>query len=244
MTRPDPVVTAAARERSPTTRPWLRMAVFALLIAGATLLASHFGFFALRDPARLASAIRRARAVPMIMPLFVVTYAVVATFGLPAFPFTLAGGAMFGLVLGSFLSWMGALLGACGAYLLARLLGRDAVQGMLGKWGEKLDVLGARSGFSTILRLRLIPVVPFNLVSIAAGLSGVSFRAYAAATALGIIPGCVIYTYFADSLVAGVEGASHRAFLRLAIAATLLIALSFAPWLAKRLGLIASSEAK
>ena len=220
------------------------MALFALLIVGATLLASHFGFFALRDPARLASAIRRARAVPMIMPLFVVTYAVVATFGLPAFPFTLAGGAMFGLVVGSFLSWMGALLGACGAYLLARLLGRDAVQGMLGKWGEKLDVLGARSGFSTILRLRLIPVVPFNLVSIAAGLSGVSFRAYAAATALGIIPGCVIYTYFADSLVAGVEGASHRAFLRLAIAATLLIALSFAPWLAKRLGLIASSEAK
>jgi uncharacterized membrane protein YdjX (TVP38/TMEM64 family) len=208
---------------------------FALLIAAATLVAWRLGFFALGDPRRLAAAIRNAREIRGIVPLFVATYALVATFGLPAFPLTLAGGAMFGLGLGSVLSWLGAFIGAMGAYALARLLGRDALYGLIGKWGERLDLLGERSGFSTIFRLRVVAVVPFNLVSFAAGLASVPFPSYAAATALGIIPGTIVYTYFADSLVAGVGGAGRKALARLAIAAAALLVLSFAPSLARRL---------
>ena len=210
--------------------------VLALLLTAAALVAWKLGFFALRDPRQLAAAIRRARETRGIVPLFVATYALIATFGLPALPLTLAGGAMFGVGLGAPLNWLGALLGASGSYALARLLGRDAVYGLIGKWGERLDVLGERSGFLTILRVRLIAVLPFNLVSLAAGLAAVPFRSYVAATALGIIPGTVVYTYFADSLVAGVEGAGHQAFVRLAIAAVLLLLLSFAPSLVRRLG--------
>lgn len=151
---------------------------------------------------------------------------------------------MFGVALGSVLNWTGAVLGACGSYGLARLLGRDALHGLLGRWGSRLDALGSRSGFATIFRLRLIPVVPFNLVSLAAGLAGASFPSYAAATALGIIPGTVIYTYFADSLVAGAEGASRNAFIRLGVAAVLLIALSFLPLLARRIGIGPPTSAK
>ena len=226
------------------TRPWLKAVVLVLVIAAASLIAWRLGFFALRDPQRLAAAIRRARAMRGIVPLFVGAYALVATFGLPAFPLTLAGGAMFGLGLGSVLNWSGAVLGACGSYGLARLLGRDALHGLLGTWGNRLDALGARSGFATIFRLRLIPVVPFNALSLAAGLAGVSFPAYSAATALGIIPGTVIYTYFADSLVAGAAGASRQAFIRLGVAAVLLIALSFLPRLAQRMGIGPPASAK
>ena len=225
-------------------RPWLKAVVLALIIAAASLIAWRLGFFTLRDPQRLAAAIRQAREIRGIMPLFVAAYALVTTFGLPAFPLTLAGGAMFGVGLGSVLNWAGAVLGACGSYGLARLLGRDALHGLLGRWGNRFDALGARSGFPTIFRLRLIPVVPFNLVSLASGLAGVSFPSYAAATALGIIPGTVIYTYFADSLVAGAEGASRKAFIRLGIAAALLIALSFVPRLAQRRGIGPPASAK
>lgn len=224
--------------------PWLKAVVLALVIAAASLIAWRLGFFTLRDPQRLAAAIRNAREIRWIVPLFVGAYALVATFGLPAFPLTLAGGAMFGVGLGSLLNWTGAVLGACGSYGLARLLGRDALHGLLGRWGSRFDALGARSGFATIFRLRLIPVVPFNLVSLAAGLAGASFPSYAAATALGIIPGTVIYTYFADSLVAGAEGASRKAFIRLGLAAVLLIALSFLPRLAQRLGIGPPARAK
>ena len=224
--------------------PWLKAATLALLLAAAALIAWRLGFFTLRDPQRLAAAIRKAREIRWIMPLFVGAYALVTTFGLPAFPLTLAGGAMFGVALGSVLNWTGAVLGACGSYGLARLLGRDALHGLLGRWGSRLDALGSRSGFATIFRLRLIPVVPFNLVSLAAGLAGASFPSYAAATALGIIPGTVIYTYFADSLVAGAEGASRNAFIRLGVAAVLLIALSFLPLLARRIGIGPPTSAK
>ncbi len=224
--------------------PWLKAATLALLLAAAALIAWRLGFFTLRDPQRLAAAIRKARQIRWIMPLFVAAYALVTTFGLPAFPLTLAGGAMFGVGLGSVLNWTGAVIGACGSYGLARLLGRDALHGLLGRWGSRFDALGARSGFATIFRLRLIPVVPFNLVSLAAGLASASFPSYAAATALGIIPGTVIYTYFADSLVAGAEGASRNAFIRLGIAAALLIALSFLPLLARRIGIGPPASAK
>lgn len=218
-------------------RPRLKAVVLILMISAASLMAWRLGFFALRDPQRLDAAIRRARETRGIVPLFIGAYALVATFGLPAFALTLAGGAMFGLRLGSALNWSGAVLGACGSYGLARLLGRDAVHGLLGKWGDRLDALGVRSGFATIFRLRLIPVVPFNVLNLASGLAGVSFPAYAAATALGIIPGTVIYTYFADSLVAGAAGASRQAFIRLGVAAALLISLSFLPRLAQHLGI-------
>ena len=218
------------------TRQLIKLLALVLFLAVAVLVAWRLGFFALRDPRRLAAAIRQARQIRGIGPLFVVAYALIATLGLPAFPLTLAGGAMFGLRLGSLLSWGGAVAGACGAYGLARLLGRDALRSLIGRWGEKLNVVGERSGFAAIFRLRLIAVVPFNLVSIASGLAGVRFRSYAAATALGIIPGVIIYTYFADSLVAGVEGASRKAFTRLAIAAVILLAVSFAPAVVKRFG--------
>ena len=226
---------AGAKGDAPLARPWLRAAILIGILLAATLLAWKFGFFQLRDPKRLAEAVRRARDVRFIAPLFVVSYAVIAGMGLPATPLTLAGGAIFGTVLGSLLNWCGAVLGASAAFLLARMLGRDAVHGMLGKWSERLDALGARDSFATLFRLRLVPVMPFNVLNFAAGLAGIPFRSYLAATALGIIPGTVVYTYFADSLLAGVEGASQRAFVRVALAAVLLLAISFAPSLIQKI---------
>ena len=213
----------------------VRVAILTALIVVAALVAWRMGLFELRDPARLAAAVRRAREVRAIAPLFVLLYAIVATFGLPATPFTLAGGAIFGTLLGSFLNWCGAVLGATGAFLLAKGLGRDALRRLLGSKSEKLDGLIERGGFATIFRLRLLPVVPFNLLSFAAGLAGVPLRAYVLGTALGIVPGTVVYTYFADSLIAGAEGASRAAFLKVGIAAALLLAVSFAPMLMRRI---------
>lgn len=221
--------------RAPGALRWAKLALLAALIAGATFAAWRFGFFELRDPKRLSAAITRVRNIPAIKPLFVLTYGVIATLGLPASLLTLAGGAIFGLTLGSLLSWTGAMLGAAGAYLLARALGHDALRGVMGKMGVKLEALGERHGFSGIFRLRLLPVVPFSVLSLAAGLARVPFRDFMAGTALGIIPGTIIYTYFADSLVAGVSGAGRRALVRVTIAAVLLIAISFAPALLQRL---------
>jgi uncharacterized membrane protein YdjX (TVP38/TMEM64 family) len=216
-------------------RGYVRLAALVAILAAAGYTAYRLRVFELGNPERLGDVIRRASDVPALPMLFVLAYVVATVFGVPGTVFTLAGGAIFGVLFGSFLNWVGATLGAVGAYTLARRLGSDAVRDLLGRRATTLDTLTSKTGFATLFRLRLIPVVPFNALNFAAGLIPAPFRAYVLSTALGIIPGTVVYTYFADSLVAGVTGARDRAFVHVAIAGVLLIALSFVPALARRL---------
>ncbi|MDQ3995848.1 MAG: TVP38/TMEM64 family protein, partial [Gemmatimonadota bacterium] len=205
-------------------RGYVRLAVLVAILAAAGYAAYQLGVFELGNPERLGQVIRRASDVPALPVLFVLAYVVATVFGVPGTVFTLAGGAIFGVLLGSFLNWVGATLGAVGAYTLARRLGSDAVRDLLGRRATTLDTLTSKAGFATLFRLRLIPVVPFNALNFAAGLVPAPFRAYVLSTALGIIPGTVVYTYFADSLVAGVTGAQKRALVHVAVAGALLIA--------------------
>lgn len=213
----------------------IRLGILVLVLALVGVAAWRAGLFDLRDPAALLAAVERARTLPYIHVSFVLAYIVVATFGLPATPFTLAGGILFGTGLGSVLNWTGATLGATGTYLLARLLGGDALRGLLGRNAARLDLFAGDAGFRTLFRLRLIPVIPFNALSLTAALSGIPMRSYIGATGLGILPGTVIYTYFAGSLVGGVSGASASARTNLIVASLLLLALSFLPGVVQRL---------
>ena len=217
-----------------------KLLLLVLLIAAAWLTARATGVFDALDPAQIAEQVRRARAVAWAPAAFVLVYAAVAALGLPATPLTLAGGALFGPWWGTALNWLAATIGATGAYLLARLLGRDAVQSLLGARADLLAPFVGASAFAGMLRLRLLPLVPFNALNFGAGAAGVRPAPFVAATAIGIVPGTAVYTYFADALLAGVEGAREAAYMRVAVAGTLLVALSFAPALARRAGWVAA----
>jgi len=235
---PSPTVVEAPPPRS---RGLIRLSVFLAVLAAVWFVADRTGLLAYADPAKIGEAVRAARSVPWAAPVFVLVYAVVASLGLPGTPLTLAGGAIFGTAAGTGLNWLGASLGATGVYLLARALGGDAIRSLLGKRAGALDGLSGDKAFLPLVRLRLIPVVPFNALNFGAGLAGVRPGPYIASTMLGIIPGTAIYTYFADSLLAGVDGAREAAFQQVLIAAALLVALSFVPTLAKKMGWIAAA---
>jgi uncharacterized membrane protein YdjX (TVP38/TMEM64 family) len=166
---------------------------------------------------------------------FVVAYAALAGLGFSGLVLTLAGGVVFGFERGVVLNTIGANLGANAAYALARILGKDAVAALLGARFARIQHFAQTGGFLWLLRLRLIPVVPFNLLNLAAGLAGMPWRTFVAATALGILPGTVIDTFFADAIVTGSGEASHAAFTRLLVAGGLLLLLTFAPTIARRL---------
>ncbi len=223
---------------APRAGAWLRLAVFLVVLVTLWSVARVLGFDAYVSPERIGSTIRDAREVPFAAVIFVAVYIVVATIGLPGLPLTLAGGAIFGVAAGIALTWIGATLGATGAFLLARALGGNALRRLLGARAGTLDRMLGDGAFLSMLRLRLIPVVPFNALNFGAGLAGVRLTHYMAATAIGILPGTSVYTYFADALLAGTEGARQTAFIRVAIAGLLLLALSYAPALAKRAGWI------
>lgn len=222
----------------PRRGAWLRLTIFVVILLSLWYAARLLGFDQYISAERIGTTIRDAREVPYAAAIFVLVYVGVATIGLPGLPLTLAGGAIFGVAYGIALTWLGATLGATGAYLLARTLGGNALHRLLGKRAGTLDRLLDDGAFLTMLRLRLIPVVPFNALNFGAGLAGVRIAPYVAATAIGILPGTSVYTYFADSLLAGTDGARQTAFIRVAIAGVLLLALSYAPALAKRAGWI------
>jgi uncharacterized membrane protein YdjX (TVP38/TMEM64 family) len=233
MTTPaDPSVSATT---APAPRRYGKLIALVITLVVIGWSARHFGLVEFASPERVRALVATARETAWAIPAFILLYAVVASFGLPGTPLTLAGGALFGAVGGTFANWTGATLGATGAFLLARALGADAVRGLLGKHASALNALGGHQAFGALVRLRLIPVVPFNALNFGAGLAGVRLGPYVASTALGIIPGTAIYTYFADALLAGVDGARGAAFTQLAIASGLLLALSFVPTLIKRL---------
>ncbi|MBA3585926.1 MAG: TVP38/TMEM64 family protein [Gemmatimonadetes bacterium] len=211
-----------------------RAALFLLVLVAAALLAWKLGAFELRDRGTLLATIREVQSHRLLVPAFVAAYVVAVTFGLPASPLTLAGGALFGFWRGFLLNWLGASLGAFLAFLFAGSLCREACRALLGRRAETMERLAAEHGFLGTLRLRLLPVVPFSLLNFAAALAGVRRRDYLAATVLGIIPGTAVYTYFADSLLLGADGAGRNALLRVAMAGALLLALSFVPSLLRR----------
>jgi uncharacterized membrane protein YdjX (TVP38/TMEM64 family) len=220
---------------------WFRLALFVLVLLGAWFAARSTGVLAQLQLDRLPVLVREVRQFAWAGPAFVATYAIASTVGLPATPLTLIGGAVFGPWLGSLFNWIGATLGATGAYLLARALGREAVRSLLGARAAALDSFAGEQAFGALLRLRLLPIIPFNGINFGAGLAGVRPGPYVLATALGIIPGTMVYTYFADALLAGVSGAREAALLRVAIAGGLLVVLSFLPALARRVGWLSAA---
>jgi uncharacterized membrane protein YdjX (TVP38/TMEM64 family) len=131
------------------------------------------------------------------LAVFVLVYAVATVLGLPGTPFTLGAAILFGFGGGFLAVFVGANVGACLAFLIARYIGRDWVARRLkGRAGlANFDQGVKRSGWRMVLLLRLAPIFPFNALNYALGLSAVSFRNYAAATAIGMLPGIAAYVY-------------------------------------------------
>jgi uncharacterized membrane protein YdjX (TVP38/TMEM64 family) len=183
--------------------------------------------------AALIDLLRRVWWAPIA---FVAGYTLAIAFGFSGLVLTLAGGAVFGFGWGALLNTLGANLGATAAFWLARWLGRNGLQALLGDRLAGIDRITHQAGFTWLLRLRLIPIVPFNLLNFASGLTVIPWLTYIGATALGILPATLVYTFFADAILSGSRQATHDAFVRVAIAGALLILLTFAPTLAKRAG--------
>ncbi len=215
----------------------LRFSVFvAMLLASALAVwVTPLGDALTREGIQMwIGEIRDLPAAPIV---FVALYALATAFALPGSVLTLLGGAVFGVTHGVLYTTLGANLGANAAFGLSRWLGRDGIRRIAGSRLTALDEATSTHGFRGLLTLRLIPAVPFNALNFGAGLTAISWRSYAVATLIGIVPGTVVYTVFADALLAGSTEASREAFLRVLVSGACLVLLSFLPMIARRLGL-------
>ncbi len=114
----------------------------------------------------------------------------------PAELLAFCAGAAFGTLFGSVLIWTGAMIGASISFWLARLLGRAAIERLLpARHRGKLDDWAADQGAITLLISRFIPVIAFNLINYAAGLTRISWWTFIWTTGLGILPLTVLMVH-------------------------------------------------
>ncbi len=105
----------------------------------------------------------------------------------------ISGGMIFGFFYGTLYTIIGAVFAATLAFFVSRFLGQSILEKFLKH--NKIKVINAveKRGFISVLVLRLIPLVPFDIISYGAGLTKISYVEYIGATALGIIPGVMVY---------------------------------------------------
>jgi uncharacterized membrane protein YdjX (TVP38/TMEM64 family) len=141
---------------------------------------------------------RLGAAAPVV---FTLLYTLAAALSIPgAVVLTLAGGFLFGVVLGSICIVIGATAGATILFLVARSAFGEALRRRAGPFVRRLEAGFQEDAFSYLLALRLIPAFPFWLVNLVPALLSVRLRVFVLATFLGIIPATVVYTSLGSGL--------------------------------------------
>lgn len=178
-----------------------------LVILGAGLIA----FFALglnkyltldllrenRDVLKTWVADNRALAVLM----FVGAYVVIASFSLPLGAVaSIAGGFLFGSVLGALWIVIGATIGATILFLIAKTALGEPLRLRFAAQIHKMEEGFRENAFSYLLLLRLVPLFPFWLVNLAPAFLGVSVVTFVITTFLGIIPGSFVFASIGNGL--------------------------------------------
>jgi uncharacterized membrane protein YdjX (TVP38/TMEM64 family) len=121
-------------------------------------------------------------------------------FFIPTTPFTIASGFLFGFWQGILWSLAGTTLSAILTFFIARYLFHDYIMRRFSGRIRGIDRAIESRGWRFILFLRLIPMLPFDIVSYIAGISSIRFRDYMIGTVLGELPGAFVLVMLGSSL--------------------------------------------
>ncbi len=130
----------------------------------------------------------------LVAGAYLLVYVAVTALSLPgAAVMTLAGGALFGLWVGTLLVSFASSIGATLAFLVSRWLLRDWVQA---RYGERLAAVNAgiaKDGALYLFTLRLVPVFPFFVINLLMGLTPIKTRTFYWVSQLGMLAGTLVY---------------------------------------------------
>lgn len=157
--------------------------LFAMLLAWALLPGVHefinrsVAAFAAVDQQGIERFIQSYGALAAVVSFLLMILQAIAA-PLPAFLITFANASLFGAFWGGLLSWTSSMVSAALCFI-ARVMGREVVEKLTGKTVlDSMDGFFTRYGKHTILVCRLLPFVPFDPISYAAGLTSIRFRSF------------------------------------------------------------------
>ena len=208
-----------------------RRVLLAVLLAGIACAVIWRDFFAVPQIQAFVAGLGRWGPV-----VFMLLYAIGPAFLVPGLPFDLVAGILFGPVWGTVYSLTGATAGATVAFLAARTVGRDWTEEKLSGPLRKIKDGVDQGGWEFVAFVRLVPVIPFNLLNYALGLTRIGLVPYVLASFVFMAPATVVYVYAGwagGEAIAG-EGTISQTLVRVLIALTALGMLAVLPQLAAR----------
>lgn len=119
---------------------------------------------------------------------------------MPSNVVAIVGGIIFGPIKGFLISMVGFFVSGTIAFYLARFLGKEFVQKLIGNKFMKLDDNMRNNGFKILFFLRLPPILPYDPLSYACGFTNISFFAFIMASLLGVVPETLCYSVIGKNL--------------------------------------------
>lgn len=179
-----------------------RMIALVLLIVFSAIFSAVALSLGWINPYTIRSVVQESGSLGMIT--YIVAVIILELLWIPRMMNKMAGGLLFGPELGAILAFTADILGSTLTYLLARAGGRKFVADMLAKRPKTqriVDLLAVRRGTFTVALLRACPIGHFTLISYACGMSGVKARPYIIGTAIGTLPGAILYPVLGDAML-------------------------------------------
>ena len=133
--------------------------------------------------------------------IYVLVYVLRPLILFPAGVLSASAGVIWGPLVGFLYLQIAANISSTVEFLFARYLGRAVVEKHLKGKMHDLDEKIEKHGFLTVLLIRLIPNLPWDVQNLSLGLTKVSFKDYFIATLIGIMPGSFAFVFFGSSLI-------------------------------------------
>ena len=126
--------------------------------------------------------------------VYIIMFSLVPLTLFPDSVLAIAGGLIFGLFKGYIYTTIGALIGGTISFYISRYWGREVVKKLTKEKLDKVEEMINNRGFIIIFILRLIPLLPYDVISYGAGLTAVKYKDFLLATLFGTIPGILVFT--------------------------------------------------
>jgi uncharacterized membrane protein YdjX (TVP38/TMEM64 family) len=214
-------------------KAWRAVGVSFLLFGGVGMVfvfgASLLG---INSEGAMAGWMRAVAAFPwyVSLPAAAAAFAVLAFLGVPQIVLIAATVVAFGPVEGAFDSWIGTLFSSMIGFWLGRAFGGRLLRDVGGEGLNRFMRLIGENGFLASLIVRQVPMAPFIVVNMAAGVTPMRQREFTAGTALGIIPKIVLTAFAGNSAFQAFKGGGWGHYAVLAAVAALWIGMG---WLAR-----------
>lgn len=137
-------------------------------------------------------------------------------------------GMLFGPLPGTIFALCGLTAGSVATFWLARCYGTTWAKRVLGHRYDRYEGYISRDSFYSIFLMRVVPILPFDVVSCIAGVSRARTDKYIIATLLGALPGVSLYVFFGDSV-------RSMSLKKIAVSASLMAVFALLPFFCRQL---------